>query len=279
MPRDTSDDARTGHSNIGRRTVIRLLGAGAAVGGTAGAASAVMGNVDTGKINLTAICTDKHDDLAKFRVTNDNGTSVEVTWEVYGTDHEGSLMVGGGSKKYITVPTADDRSATVKLYYDGTEVNVKASNTQKTCDLGEPNGREAYQLDLACGEVIEGLGDSKDDYYGRQGRLVQAVSMLDDGTLTRSYNHPHADTKTVTKSGCELTYSRFDYDEKSGRVRATVSLAADCDGKTLTLAGYELPEGTTEFQRKRADEQELVDHETVTLDGGKSTTLVIDLDD
>ena len=188
-------------------------------------------------------------------------------------------MIEGGAKKYFMAPTADDGSATVRLFSDGEQIDTKASNTQKTCDLGEPNGMEAYQLDLACGEVIEGLGDSKDDYYGRQGRLVQAVSGLDDGTLTRSYNHPHADTKTVTKSGCELTYSRVDYDEKSGEVRVTVSLAADCDGKTLTLAGYELPEGTTEFQRKRADEQELVDHETVTLDGGESTTLVIDLDD
>jgi hypothetical protein len=240
-----------------------------------------MKNVDPDEIKLTAICVDTHDDLAKFRVMNNNEKAVDVTWDVYKTDYSGGFTVGGGATKYFVVPTKDDGSATVRLFYKGKQVEVKASNTKKECDLGKKNGMDAFQLDLACGKVIKGIGDTEDAYYGRQGRLVQAVSILDDGTLTRSFNHPHGDSRTVMKGDCELTYGRFDYDAESGKVRVTVSLAdhADCDGKTLTLAGYELPEGTTEFQRERASEQMLVDYQTMMLAPGEEKTLVICLDD
>lgn len=48
---------------------------------------------------------------------------------------------------------------------------------------------------------------------------------------------------------------------------------------TVTLAAYELPGDDTEFQRDRADGQELVDHRTVTLGAGESATPVIDIDE
>ncbi|MWG34409.1 hypothetical protein GQS65_07885 [Halomarina oriensis] len=360
-------------------------------------------NVDTEDITLTAICTDTEDDLAKYRVTNENDVAVDVSYDIYGTDVNGTLSVDANSTAFFTVPTADDGSATVRLFYEDEQIDVKASNTQSDCDLGMENpagvsieytcsvdgadatvtndndvpvtievtgdaslnrtieaggtvsfenvangeynvttlvdgtvvGEEtvvidceaddgddgmddgddsddsddgmddgddgqddgqdgdvgdgedmpAYQIDVAAGDVIETLGvdgddeDDAPDFYGTQGRLLQAQTVLADGTVTGSHMVPG---ENVTKSlaGCHVSYTPVSYDGESGEVTLTVSVSddADCEGVTLTLAGYELPGDDTTFVRANADGQELVAYETVTLDAGDSGTVVIDLD-
>jgi hypothetical protein len=140
-------------------------------------------------------------------------------------------------------------------------------------------GSTAYQIDVAAGEVIETLGDDENDFYGTQGRLLQAQTVLADGEVTGSFNVP---TSEVTKSlaDCGVTYTPVNYDGDTGEVTLTVSVSEDasCDGVTLTLAGYELPGDDTTFVRENADGQELIAHQTVTLDAGESGTVTIDLD-
>ncbi|WP_247415425.1 hypothetical protein [Halomarina salina] len=137
----------------------------------------------------------------------------------------------------------------------------------------------AYQIDVAAGEVIETLGDDANDFYGTQERLLQAQTVLADGTVTGQYMVPDGE---VTKSlnGCAVSYEAASYDASSGEVTLDVSVSddADCESVTLTLAGYELPGDDTTFVRENADGQELVDHRTVTLDAGESGTVTIDLD-
>ncbi|MWG34129.1 bifunctional metallophosphatase/5'-nucleotidase [Halomarina oriensis] len=170
---------------------------------------------------------------------------------------------------------------------DGTEDGNDADDSD---DAGDSEDAEdgsndaessmpAYQIDVAAGEVIETLGDDEDDFYGAQDRLLQATTVLADGTVTGSYTVPDG-TVTESLAGCEVTYDAVGYDADTGDVTLTVSVSedADCAGVTLTLAGYELPGDDTTFVRANADDQELLDHETVTLDAGDSELVTVDLD-
>lgn len=158
------------------------------------------------------------------------------------------------------------------------ESNVTESNAT---DVTVP----AYQIDVAAGEVIEQLGvdggdaDAAPDFYGTQGRLLQAQTVLADGTVTGSHAVPD---EAITKelNGCTVTYTPVSYDGETGEVTVTVSVDGDaeCESVTLTVAGYELPGDDTTFVRSNADGQELLAHETVTLDAGESGTVTIDLD-
>lgn len=136
----------------------------------------------------------------------------------------------------------------------------------------------AYQLDVVKGEVIETLGDDENDFYGAQGRLLQAKSVTADGDITRTHDVPQG-TATVMVDGSEVSYNAVSYDEETGEVSVMVSLSEDAsDDLTVTLAAYELPGDDTEFVRENADGQELRDHQTATLSPGDSMTITIDVD-
>ena len=162
-----------------------------------------------------------------------------------------------------------------------------AGESESDDDAGEGRADEmpAYQIDVATGEVLERLGvdgedaDSNPDFYGAQGRLLQAQTFLAGGTVTGQHKVP-AGEATTTLNGCAVSYEAASYDASSGEVTLDVSVSddADCEGVTLTLAGYELPGDDTTFVRAHADGQELVDYETVTLESGDSGTVTIDLD-
>lgn len=140
----------------------------------------------------------------------------------------------------------------------------------------------AYQLDVALGQPIDQLGvdgddaDDQPDFYGTQGRLLQAKSVLADGTVTRTHDVPVGEV-TRTVEGCSVSYDAVTYDAESGTASVSVSMADDaaCEGVTLTLAAYELPGDDTSFVRANADEQELVGSKTVTLDAGSSGTVSV----
>ena len=240
---------------------------------------------DEENVSLTADCWDPVDNRARYTVTNDNDQA--ITFRVSGSSSPFNVTVPANSKKSFTMGTADDGSGFAQLYWKG---GVKAdyqfiaferANTDVRCDLGEPNKGDAYQVDLDVGEVIENLGADEESFYNSDGSLIQARNFHERGNATHSYKTPdHDATAREDVANGTLRYDAISFDGETGQATVNVSLSADADGAvTLTFAVYELPDGTFEFQRDRADEQELLDYVTVTLEPGESRTLTVDTDD
>ncbi|MFD1515790.1 right-handed parallel beta-helix repeat-containing protein [Halomarina rubra] len=202
-----------------------------------------------------------------------------------------TLVVSGDQNddpRPVTVVAADDEQNDDEQNDSDEETDGDDSEDSDESDDSESDdgtddsesSTSAYQIDVAAGDVIETLGDDEEDFYGTQGRLLQAQTVLADGTVTGTYMVPNEE---VTKSlaGCEVSYTPVSYDGDTGEVTLSVSVDgdADCEGVTLTLAGYELPGDDTTFVRANADGQELVDYQTVTLGAGESGTVTIDLTD
>lgn len=240
---------------------------------------------DEEDVSLTADCWDPVDKRARYTVTNDNDQA--ITFRVTGSSSPFNVTVPANSEKSFTIGTPDDGNGFAKLYWKG---GVKAdyqliaferANTDARCDLGEPNEGDAYQVDLDVGEVIENLGADEESFYNSDGSLIQARNFHERGNATHSYKTPdHDATAREDVANGTLRYDAISFDGETGQATVNVSLSADADGAvTLTFAVYELPDGTIEFQRDRADEQELLDYVTVTLDPGESRTLTVDTDD
>jgi len=193
------------------------------------------------------------------------------------TTIEAEIATEGRSTAYVTTDALTRSSADLPFTEGGGKGNGGNGNN------GNGNGGNggkptAFQIDVAAGEVIEDLGETADDFYRAQGRLLQAQSVLADGTVTNEVDVPDGEV-TTNLGGCAVRYTPVSYDTESGQATLEVSVNDDatCEGVTLTLAGYELPGDNTAFVRADADEQELVDHETVMLDAGESGTVTIDL--
>jgi hypothetical protein len=132
-----------------------------------------------------------------------------------------------------------------------------------------------YQVDFVEGEPIEQFDLSEGRTYHGEGRFISNNVVSDD-------NEP-ADSEpvgTYESVGCEVSYSDISYNASTGEAVITVSVADDgsCAGITLSLAGYELPEGENTWTLDNAEDQELTDFETVTLEAGEDATLTIDVD-
>jgi hypothetical protein len=86
-------------------------------------------------------------------------------------------------------------------------------------------------------------------------------------------------TRTYQSNGCAVTYSWLSFDNTTGvsEVAVSVSDAGGCEGITLSYVGYEFPDGTTSWDPERADEQELKDSMTVTLQPGEEEVLTVDV--
>jgi len=92
------------------------------------------GDIDVDDIGLVAICFDAKRNTARFRVDNDNKKSVTVEYDVYNTDQDGEVTVEPQSTTYFDVEaTGSEGQATVRLFYDDDQIDVKASNTQREC--------------------------------------------------------------------------------------------------------------------------------------------------
>ena len=106
--------------------------------------------MDPDAITLTAICTDTQDNLARFRIRNENAQSVTVQYDVYRTDENGTVTVDANSETFVVVNTSESNEATVRLFYGGEQIDVKANNPE-FCDLGEPNPQSSGALgDITC---------------------------------------------------------------------------------------------------------------------------------
>jgi hypothetical protein len=195
-------------------------------------------------------------------------------------DSEDSTDGDSGADDSDESESSDDEDSTDSGAEDGddsTEDDSEESEEPTGADDDSGSSMPAYQIDVAAGDVIETLGDDAEDFYGAQGRLLQAQTVLADGTVTSTHMVP---TGEVTKdlAGCDVTYTPVSYDADTGEATLSVSVDDDaCEGVTLTVAGYELPGDDTTFVREHADGQELVASQTVTLDAGDSGTVVIDL--
>jgi hypothetical protein len=178
---------------------------------------------------------------------------------------EAEIVTHGRSTAYVTSDTLTRSSADLPF-------------TGENDDDGDDDGTAAFQIDVAAGGVIEDLGEDADAFYRAQDRLLQAKSVLADGTVTGVVDVPDGEV-TRLLGGCSVTYSPVAYDAESGEATLDVSVGdnGDCEGVTLTLAGYTLPGDNTTFVRSEADEQELVDHRTVELGAGESGTVTISL--
>ena len=128
-------------------------------------------------------------------------------------------------------------------------------------------GTAAYQIDLVAGEAERRLGESENDYYGRQNRLVQYAHADGDGVTERDTWINSLDEATRAA----VTADPIGVESDAASVSFTV---ADGEELTLSLAAYTLPDG--EFSFETASEQELVDSATETFGAGEHT-LTVDL--
>ena len=240
---------------------------------------------DEENITLTADCYDPVDNQAWYTLANANDEA--IPFQVAGSFSRFDVTVAANSTASFTVGTTDRGDGLARLYWTGGVENAtrlvaaESATTDLRCDLGAANEGDADQFDLDTGEVIRDLGADQDAFYNSDGSLLQARNFHEGGNATHSYNTPDSD-KTAHAAVADGTprYDAISFDGASGEATVDVSLSTDADEPVqLTFAAYELPDGTIEYQRDRADEQELRDYVTVTVAPGKSRTFTVDTDD
>ena len=137
---------------------------------------------------------------------------------------------------------------------------------------GKADELECYQIDLVAGEVIRDFGD--EGAYGD--RKFEDFSVCEDGSNLKGLESGNDGTEAVN---CTLSWEGLGFKDGDNTVNVDVTLeSAESKSCKVTLAGYLLPEGETEFNPKTLEEQEYRDNETVELHVSGSETLQIDLD-
>lgn len=116
-----------------------------------------------------------------------------------------------------------------------------------------------YQVDFVAGDVEDELGESEDDFYGAQDRLIQYLHGEGDEVTKRDtwINSLDPDVRECVAS------DPIAVDDGTATVSFTV--AEGCELR-LSLAAYTMPDSTFGFDT--ADEQELVDGTTGTFGPG-----------
>jgi hypothetical protein len=84
------------------------------------------------RIQLTSLCSPEPSEVRRWRVRNPFPYPVTVTWRVYHTNQTGTLQLpaapaGGFSEVFFDTQTVRGPN-TVRLFYEGRQVDVKASN-------------------------------------------------------------------------------------------------------------------------------------------------------
>ena len=119
-----------------------------------------------------------------------------------------------------------------------------------------------YQVDFVVGEPNETLGESEDDFYGRQRRLIQYAHGNADGVTERDTWINSLDSQT---RGCVSTDP---IEVGSGTASVSFTVAEGCE-LTLSLVSYTLPGGAFSFET--AEEQEMIDATTGEFGSGDHT--------
>ena len=155
----------------------------------------------------------------------------------------------------------------------GTTLNVGSVGTKSKPPADEP---DAFQIDLVQGAVIEQFDPDEGITYHKQDRFITALHITGDEDHAGGPGSPMS--RTYQSDGCEVTYSWLSFNSDTGESQVVVSVSdvEGCEGITLSYAGYQLPDGSSGWD-SRADEQELKDSVTVTLQPGDEETLTIDV--
>ncbi|WP_424002472.1 hypothetical protein ACOZ4I_01905 [Haloarcula salina] len=136
---------------------------------------------------------------------------------------------------------------------------------------------ECYQIDLVEGPVIKEFGgdDDPDEAGYGDARRFENFTICEDGS-----NQQNLDSSgTRTREDCEIKWENLGFNDSDNTASVDVELETDNKSCTITLAGYLLPEGETEYDPDTLEKQEYRDHQTVELNNDtKSATLKIDLD-
>ena len=125
----------------------------------------------------------------------------------------------------------------------------------------------AHQVDLVVGDPETRLGESGDDYYGRQGRLVQ-YAHTEDGAVTERDTWLNS-LDEATRGA--VTADPIEVEDGTATVAFTVGEGEEL---TLSLAAYTLPGG--EFSFDTAADQTIVGSSTATFGAGEHA-LEVDL--
>ena len=133
--------------------------------------------------------------------------------------------------------------------------------------VGPPPEVLPYQVDFVAGDPNETLGESEDDFYGRQNRLIQYVHGNADGITRRDTWLNSLDPEI------RECVSADPIEAESGTASVSFTVAEGCE-LTLSLVSYTLPGGAFSFET--AEEQEMVDDESETFGPGEHT-LDVDL--
>lgn len=207
-----------------------------------------------------------------FSVTVESVTEKEggeVTCFVFSTDDDiEQVCVKGGPD----TATYDDDPEGMELCAPTNPGGQQAAISNVSfCGTGGDE-LECYQIDLVEGGVIKDFGD--EGAYGD--RKFEDFSVCEDGSNSQNLD---VDDDGEAAVDCTISWDGLGFDAADNTVDVEVTLLSSASGScTITLAGYLLPEGETEYDPDTLNEQEYRDHETVELNEGDSETLEIDLD-
>lgn len=212
-----------------------------------------------------------------FSVTIESVTEKEggeVTCFEFSTDDEvEQVCIKGGPD----TTTYDDDPAGTELCAPTNPGGQQAAISNVSfCGTGGDE-LECYQIDLVEGDVIKEFGG--DDDPGETGygdaRRLENFSICEDGS-----NQQKLDSSgTRKREGCEIKWEDLGFNASDNTASVEVKLLSSENGScTITLAGYLLPEGETEYDPDTLNDQEYRDDDTVDLNDGESTELKIDLD-
>ncbi|MDS0221820.1 hypothetical protein NDI54_10725 [Haloarcula sp. S1AR25-5A] len=299
---DVDKQGRTG--SIGRRRLLGVIGGGAAtalLGTGVGAAKpdhakgkgnsgnngvgpctcdGCPGDTFCGKIEGAPEDGETYtfeSDGDSFSVTVESVTEKEggeITCFVFSTDDDiEQVCVKGGPD---TATYDDDPEGTELCAPTNPGGQQAAISNASFCGTGGDE-LECYQIDLVEGEVITEFGGDDDPGEAGYGnaRRIENFTVCEDGS-----NQQDLDSSgTREREGCEIEWSGLDFDAADNTVDVEVKLPSPASGScTITLAGYLLPDGETEYDPNTLTEQVYRSSDTVELNEGDSETLTIDLD-
>ncbi|MEA1930785.1 MAG: hypothetical protein U9O06_04455 [Euryarchaeota archaeon] len=143
------------------------------------------GDIDTDDIGLVAICVNGDDNTARYRVDNWNKKAVTVQYDVYNTDRGGEVLIEPQSSTYFDVEaTGSGGEATVRLFYEGEQIDVKASNTERDCLAADDVAFSVNDVDYSKRKVEFYLHDGTDfdrtfNYYNYETGAAGTITVHD----------------------------------------------------------------------------------------------------
>ena len=82
-------------------------------------------------IILTAMCSNNPASERRWRVRNTGNQTLNLTWDVYGSNQNGVVIAEANSDVFFTTVTIPNNPNTTRLFYQGRQIQVKASSDQQ----------------------------------------------------------------------------------------------------------------------------------------------------